>query len=100
MKTRKWLLIMLVILMAGTALAEASEAAHPLTVTEELALEDFTISVDSSWIIDHDEDAEGMALSAKTVDNLSSLSIFLVGDGSDEPVREIAAVNEYAAVIP
>ena len=88
-------LLMMTVLF-GLALAETPEAA----VTAELALDDFTLELESSWVIDTAEaEDETMVASASSIDSQDLLMVFLSAEGDENEAVSMAAVNEYSSGI-
>ena len=88
-------LFMLMVLF-GFALAETPEA----VLTNDLVLDDFTLVLESSWVIDTAEaEDETMLASASSIDSQDLLIIFLSAEGDENEAVSMAAVNEYSSGI-
>ena len=94
------LVILALLLTASTGLAENSPSVDPSSLLEDLVYDDFILSLDSKWVPETAEGGDDALLgSAITIDNTNRLTVFLSGEGDEDKVLELAAVNEYSSGI-
>ena len=85
---------------AEPAVAEETETAAPVVLETELEFEDFVVAIGSDWVVENEKsENEAILVSAVTIDNKIRLTFFLSGDGDEDRISEIAAVNEYSSGI-
>ncbi|MBQ3704994.1 MAG: hypothetical protein II888_00925 [Clostridia bacterium] len=88
--------LLMLTMLFGLALAETPDAA----VTVDLALDDFTLALESSWVIDTGKaEDETMVASASSIDGQDLLMVFLSAEGDENEAVSMAAVNEYSSGI-
>lgn len=91
--------VLLLVFMLVFGIANGEIAGTEAELKDDFILDNFTLTLNMSWIAKEEKDNDAVLLKAETIDGENTLMVFHSGEGDETKNIELAAMNEYASGI-